>query len=74
MQPSTTGVLRDMIDCTRSLPMPGQAKTVSQMTAPASSPPIQRPMTVTVGIIALGTACWRITFRLETPFARAVRI
>ena len=74
IHPNTTGVFLDWIDCTSSRPIPGQAKTVSQITAPARSPPMRSPITVTVGIIALGTACCRITFRLETPLALAVRI
>ena len=55
IHPNTTGVFLDCIDCTSSRPIPGQAKTVSQITAPARSPPMRSPITVTVGIIALGT-------------------
>ena len=53
--------------------MPGQAKTVSVSTAPASSRPTCRPITVAIGSIAFRSTWRRSTMRGATPFARAVR-
>ena len=54
-------------------PTPGQVKTVSVMTAPASSEPNSRPPTVSTGTSALRRACFRTIMRGVPPLARAVR-
>ena len=54
--------------------MPGQEKTLSVTTAPAIRLPIMKPMTVTVGIAALGSACQLTTRNQGTPLAVAVRM
>ena len=55
-------------------PTPGQAKTVSTTTAPATRLPIMKPMMVTVGIAALGSAWREITRCQFTPLAEAARM
>ncbi len=51
MHPWTSGSSRKLIDCMSSLPMPGHAKIVSVITAPVSTAPNWRPMSVTIGML-----------------------
>lgn len=44
----TTGMSREATDWTRSLPTPGQEKTFSVMTAPATSVPRKKPRIVRI--------------------------
>ena len=54
--------------------MPGQEKTDSARTLPVMTLDSCMPMTVMMGISALGNA-WRLMTRFsEQPFARAVRM
>ena len=56
-----------------SWPMPGQANTVSTITAPASRLPISSAATVTTGMAALRST-WRATTPpSERPLARPAR-
>ena len=54
-------------------PMPGHAKILSVSTAPASSPPYEKPITVTTGMSALRRAWRSTTVRSRKPLAWAVR-
>jgi hypothetical protein len=53
--------------------MPGQEKMVSVSTAPPSSVPVSRPITVMTGTRALRSACTNTTRAGDRPLARAVR-
>src|SRR5690606_8925539 len=53
-------------------PSPGHENTVSTTTAPAIRPPTIMPMSVTVGMAALGSAWWKTTCRQLSPLASAV--
>ena len=55
--PCTTRKSRARIDCTVTCPRPGQAKTVSTMTAPASRLEISSAATVITGMEALRARC-----------------
>ena len=57
-----------------SFPIPGQANTVSTITAPPSRNGSERPSSVMMGIIALRMACLPMTRVSLSPFARAVRM
>src|SRR6185312_2735679 len=70
--PCTSGKSRLLIDCTSNWPMPGHENTVSVRTAPPSSVPNCRPITVRIGMKALRSAC-RTATRSGTPLARTVR-
>ena len=70
----TTARSRLATATTRSLPTPGQEKTLSTTTAPAISVPTMKPMMVTVGMAAFGKAWPVTTARQGTPLALAVRI
>src|SRR5216684_2671478 len=54
-------------------PRPGSEKIVSVSTAPDSSRPSCRPMTVTTGMSALRSTCLSTTRHSGRPLARAVR-
>ena len=70
---STTGKSFFSIASRIMVPTPGQAKTVSVMTAPPSRPPNCSPITVMIGRSAFFSA-WRAAMpRSVSPLARAVR-
>jgi hypothetical protein len=54
-------------------PNPGMTKICSVITAPEMSAPSWRPTTVTTVSMLLRIAWLTITWRSESPFARAVR-
>ena len=68
----TTGKSWLRMDSTVSVATPGQANTVSVMTAPPRSWPNWIPRTVMTGMHALRKACLTTTVRSATPLARAV--
>ena len=69
----TTGKSSWRMAPTMRRPTPGTANTVSVMTAPPSSRPNCRPVTVTSGSAAFFSACRPMTSHSDTPLARAVR-
>ena len=54
-----------------SLPMPGQANTLSVTTAKAMVEPSSSPTTVTTGIMMFFSTCTKITRAGVSPLARA---
>ena len=67
-----TGVSLARMDVMRSEPMPGTRKICSVITAPVKMPGIWRATSVTTGISALRTTCFRMVTFSESPLARAV--
>ena len=67
----TTGMSREATDWTRSLPTPGQEKTFSVMTAPATSVPRKKPRIVRIESMALGSAWSQMILRSGRPRMRA---
>ena len=74
MAPITTGKSYFSRPSTITTPIPFQSNTYSTKTAPANNPANQPEADVTMGFIALRRACLYITFLLDSPFARAVRM
>src|SRR5262245_9928091 len=68
----TTGKSWFRMDSTVRVATPGQATTVSVMTAPPRSCPNWSPITVITGMHAFRNACLITTIRSDTPLARAV--
>ena len=62
------------IEFTKSLPRPGQLKTVSTTTLPPTEAPNPRANAVTTGRRALRAPCRMMIDQLESPFMRAIVI
>ena len=73
-QSSTTSVSRLEIDCSIRRPRPGRTNTFSTTIAPAIRLANCRPMIVSTGTSAFGSASRHSAARRDTPLARAVRM
>ena len=68
---TTTGRSRRWIESMMSLPIPGQAKTVSVTTEKAINPPSSKPRTVTTGIMMFFRRWTMISLDSLSPLALA---